>query len=272
MAAAYNLNGSPLAMSKIKKKVVETMAAISERSSLADCCVYRNLMEAKNRLGILIKRLGSDVALERKPAATKTTAPPAARGTKRPSAKRSDDRRRACKKRATADAKEAREKQLKLSEVDITFDIADCKDRADLSGRNAIVLQPLVSGHRIHDVLIDGGSSLDVLAAKVLDKLHISRSKMDPVTRSFQGAIPGVTGTTIGQIRLSVQLGTPENCRVEDVLFDVVDSLPGPMTAILGRPAIAKFMAVLHHAYQCAKMPGPNGVITLQTTRTARRL
>jgi hypothetical protein len=134
MAAAYSLDSSPLAMSKIKKKVVETMAAISERSSLADCCVYRNLMEAKNRLGILIKRLGSDVALERKPAATKTTAPPAARGTKRPSAKRSDDRRRACKKRATADAKEAREKQLKLSEVDITFDIADCKDRADLSG------------------------------------------------------------------------------------------------------------------------------------------
>jgi hypothetical protein len=180
--------------------------------------------------------------------------------------------RRAYKEMAKIKAKEAREKQLKLSEVDITFDIADCKDRADLSGRNAIVLQPLVSGHRIHDVLIDGGSSLDVLAAKVLDKLHISRSKMDPVTRSFQGAIPGVTGTTIGQIRLSVQLGTPENCRVEDVLFDVVDSLPGPMTAILGRPAIAKFMAVLHHAYQCAKMPGPNGVITLQTTRTARRL
>jgi hypothetical protein len=272
MAAAYNLNGSPLAMSKIKKKVVETMAAISERSSLADCCVYRNLMEAKNRLGILIKRLGTDANLEKNSCRQDNAS---GRGRKRPNAERPDDadrRRRACKKRVTADAKEAREKQLKLSEVDITFDIADCKDRADLSGRNAIVLQPLVSGHRVHDVLIDGGSSLDVLAAKVLDKLHISRSEMDPVTRSFRGVIPGVTGTTIGQIRLSVQLGTPQNCRVEDVLFDVVDSLPGPMTAILGRPAIAKFMAVLHHAYQCAKMPGPNGVITLQTTRTARRL
>ena len=32
--------------------------------------------------------------------------------------------------------------------------------------------------------------------------------------------------------------------------------------AILGRPALAKFMAVPHYTYMLLKMPGPHGVIT----------
>lgn len=33
---------------------------------------------------------------------------------------------------------------------------------------------------------------------------------------------------------------------------------------ILGYPALAKFMALTHHAYNVVKMPGPKGVITIQ--------
>ena len=33
---------------------------------------------------------------------------------------------------------------------------------------------------------------------------------------------------------------------------------------ILGRPALAKFMAVPHYTYMVLKMPAPNGVITLR--------
>jgi hypothetical protein len=32
---------------------------------------------------------------------------------------------------------------------------------------------------------------------------------------------------------------------------------------LLGRPALAKFMAVLHYAYLKMKLPGPCGVITI---------
>ena len=37
-----------------------------------------------------------------------------------------------------------------------------------------------------------------------------------------------------------------------------------PYNAILGYPALAKFMAVTHHAYNMVRMPGPGGVITIR--------
>jgi hypothetical protein len=45
-------------------------------------------------------------------------------------------------------------------------------------------------------------------------------------------------------------------------MFEVVD-LESPYHALLGRPALAKFMASTHVAYLKMKMPGPKGVITI---------
>lgn len=44
--------------------------------------------------------------------------------------------------------------------------------------------------------------------------------------------------------------------------FEVVD-LESPYHALLGRPSLAKFMAVPHYAYLKMKMPGPKGIITI---------
>ena len=52
------------------------------------------------------------------------------------------------------------------------------------------------------------------------------------------------------------------NYRTEKVVFDVVN-LPLPYNGILGRPALAKFMAASHYAYNTLKMPGPIGVISI---------
>ena len=45
-------------------------------------------------------------------------------------------------------------------------------------------------------------------------------------------------------------------------MFDVVE-LPLPYNGILGRPALTKFMAASHYAYNTLKMPGPLGVIAI---------
>jgi hypothetical protein len=34
--------------------------------------------------------------------------------------------------------------------------------------------------------------------------------------------------------------------------------------AIFGRPALVKFMAIPHYPYLLLKMPGPNGILSLQ--------
>ena len=59
--------------------------------------------------------------------------------------------------------------------------------------------------------------------------------------------------------------GTKQNCRVENIEFEVVD-LDSPYHALLCRPAFAKFMATSHTAYLKLKMPGPEGVITITGT------
>jgi hypothetical protein len=64
------------------------------------------------------------------------------------------------------------------------------------------------------------------------------------------------------RIKLEVMFGRKENHRREPIWFKVVD-LNSPYHALLGRPALAKFMAVPHYAYLKMKLPGPRGMITV---------
>jgi hypothetical protein len=56
---------------------------------------------------------------------------------------------------------------------------------------------------------------------------------------------------------------TRDNYRTEYVKFKVAD-FETSYHAILGRPAIAKFIAVPHYTYLVLKMPSPAGVLSLQ--------
>ena len=56
--------------------------------------------------------------------------------------------------------------------------------------------------------------------------------------------------------------GTRDNYRTELVDFDIAH-IGLPYNAILGYPALAKFMAATHPAYNLRKMPGRSGVLTM---------
>ena len=66
--------------------------------------------------------------------------------------------------------------------------------------------------------------------------------------------------TPIGQVRFPVTFGQRDNCRTKLIDFDVAH-IRMPYNAILGYPALAKFMAVMHHGYNVLKMPGSSGII-----------
>ena len=68
--------------------------------------------------------------------------------------------------------------------------------------------------------------------------------------------------TPIGQVRLPVTFGQRDNYRTELIDFDVAH-IRLPYNAILGYPALAKFMAVTHHGYNVLKMLGSGGIITV---------
>jgi hypothetical protein len=75
--------------------------------------------------------------------------------------------------------------------------------------------------------------------------------------------MPGKPSYPIGQISLFVQFGTPQHFHTDYVNFVVAD-FNGVYHAILGRPGIAKFMAVLHYGYLVLKMPTDKGTLSLR--------
>ena len=66
----------------------------------------------------------------------------------------------------------------------------------------------------------------------------------------------------MGQVRLPVTFGDCDNYHTELIDFDVAN-INLPYNAILGYPALSKFMAATHHGYNILKMPGSGGVIMI---------
>src|SRR5438105_6563797 len=154
-------------------------------------------------------------------------------------------------------------KYLKWLEVPITFGRADHPDHVPHPGRYPLVLDPIVLTVKLNRVLVDGGSGLNILFAKTLDDMKILRSELKWSRASFHGVIPGTSVTPLGTIKLPVTFGSRENFRIEDIYFEVAD-FEVAYHAILGRSALAKFMAVPHYTYMLMKLLGPNGIISLR--------
>ena len=109
---------------------------------------------------------------------------------------------------------------------------------------------------------MDGGSSLNLLYQDIVHKMGIDPSRIKPTKTTFKGVIPGVEACCTGSITLEVFLGSPDNFRSEQLIFDIVP-FRSVYHALLGRTAFARFNAVPHYAYLKLKMPRPRGVITV---------
>jgi hypothetical protein len=62
---------------------------------------------------------------------------------------------------------------------------------------------------------------------------------------------------------LPVTFGTRDNYRTESLDFDVA-YIVLPYNAILGYPALARFMAAMHNGFNVLKIPSANGMITVR--------
>jgi hypothetical protein len=145
---------------------------------------------------------------------------------------------------------------LRWSEVPITFYRADQWTSFSDPGRFPLVLKPVVAGSKLNKVLIDGGSGLNVLFTKTLKKMKLDITHMlTKSTSPFYGTVPGNAAIPLGSVVLPVTFGeTRDNYRTEYIKFEVAD-FETSYHAILGRLAIAKFMAV-PHGTQDAKPSG----------------
>ena len=125
------------------------------------------------------------------------------------------------------------------------------------------MVNPVISQIRLARVLIDGGSALNIIFAKTLEDMGFDMTKLVPSDQAFYGIILGAGSTPVGTVTLPVTFGTRENYRTESIIFEVAP-FETSYHAILGRPALAKFMAIPNHMYLLLKMPAPNGVLSIR--------
>ncbi|GAV60166.1 hypothetical protein CFOL_v3_03697, partial [Cephalotus follicularis] len=128
-------------------------------------------------------------------------------------------------------------KRLRTGEDEevITFSEVDYEG-VRLPHDDPVVVTLLVELFTMKRILIDSGSSTDILYKHAFDQLRIPADQLKPVKTPLVG-FSGETIHPLGSINLSVVAGTaPRQTHVE-MTFLVVDT-PSPYNAIVGRPGL----------------------------------
>ncbi|VFQ64914.1 unnamed protein product [Cuscuta campestris] len=120
-----------------------------------------------------------------------------------------------------------------------------------------LVITMDINGVDVARVLVDTGSSVNILYLETFQKLRLCRTQLEPL----KTPLSGFTGDTVeaeGSIVLPVELGSGEKTVWKKMRFIVVD-IKCVHNAILGRPGINRVGAVISMPHLCMKFHTPGG-------------
>lgn len=99
---------------------------------------------------------------------------------------------------------------LRWSEVPITWSRADHPPRVDDPESLALVVAPQVAGYVLQKVLMDGGSSINILYYDTFKRMKLFDSQLQATRTVFHGIVPGKSARPKGKIYLEVAFGSGE--------------------------------------------------------------
>ena len=126
-----------------------------------------------------------------------------------------------------------------------------------------LILDPCINIIRFEHVLVDGGSSIDILFRNSLPALKLTQAQLKPYEAQFWGVLPGQSSIPLDQITLPMQFGNLDHFRTEFVNFVVAD-FDGTYDAILAVRHSPSLWHGLHYSYLVFKMPTEKGVLTVR--------
>jgi hypothetical protein len=155
---------------------------------------------------------------------------------------------------------EGRVEKTRWSHIPTTFSEEDVRLQG-FPHNDALVIEANIASWTLGKLLVDNGSSADVIFADAFDKMGLNRDLLQPPDTPLYG-FGGRVIHALGKVVLPVSFGTVQNARTEYLSFDVVE-MYYPYNGILGRGFLNKFETVIHQAYLCIKIPATLGVITI---------
>jgi hypothetical protein len=134
---------------------------------------------------------------------------------------------------------------------------------------DALVVTLTVANHGIHRILVDNGSSADILYWPAFQQMGIDRERIKPFGSPLIG-FGGEVVYPIGIIPLPVTAGTAPTQSTVMVDFLVIDR-PSAYNAIMGRPALNKLKAATSTYHLMMKFPTEEGIGEVRGNQLAAR-
>ena len=121
-----------------------------------------------------------------------------------------------------------------------------------------LVVRAIVANTTVHRVLIDNGSSTDIIFASAFDKMGFRRENLDPVNTHLRG-FSGEKVLPLGSIQLVLTLGELPCQATTTARFLIVDA-PSAYNMLLGKPSLNAVKAIPSAYHMIIKFPTMNGV------------